>query len=162
MSDAEAALAALLDGKFFWEPTTNPEETTTSRNITEIRRAQKKFYGNAKQISSRTCEPITAKWTPGVYTLTEAQKPYEELILAIAQAYELRVYDIMRLTREYQFQPAKRHLYWAMDKYHKLSKSEIGRILNRNHTSILNGIDVFNSKYDVEKVAQVEFLMGGV
>lgn len=161
MSDAEAALLAHLDGKFFWEPTTHPEEPSTSRNVIEIRRAQRKFAGNAKQITSRTCEPVKPVWNPGKYSLTEDQKPLEKMILAISEAYGIFVRELVGFSKEYRLQPAKRHLYWALMKYvPEMSYSQAGRILSRNHTSIIHGIEVFEAKYDVEKVAEVEHLMG--
>lgn len=161
MSDAEAALLAHLEGKFFWEPTTVLEEPATSRNVLEIRAAQKKFASGAKNITSRKVEAVVPKWYPGKYELSEEQKPLERIILAVSEAYNVRVRELIGVSKEYRLQPAKRHLYWAAMKYVPgMSYSALGRIIGRNHTSIIHGVEVFEAKYDAEKVADVEHLMG--
>ena len=162
MSDAEAALLAHLEGKFFWEPTTVLEDPATSRNVLEIRAAQKKFASGAKNITSRKAEVVVPKWYSGKYELSEEQKPLERIILAVSEAYNVRVRELIGFSKEYRLQPATRHLYWAVMKYvPDMSYSALGRILGRNHTSIIHGVEVFEAKYDAEKVADVEHLMGG-
>jgi len=56
MKSLETLMSEQLDGKFFWEHTVT-DETTTSKNVLEIRRGQKKFAGNASSVTSRNKKP---------------------------------------------------------------------------------------------------------
>lgn len=162
MSDLEAALAAHLNGKFFWEHTNNLDDTDKPREALEIVRAQREFAKGAKNITSRNKDFVEPKKSkPRGVTLPEDQKLIEPVLNAVSSVYEVDAKDILGCSTSQKFAKAKAHFYWAMFRYMPgLSLKELGRIMVKCHTTIKHGRDMFEASQDFEKVVEVDRLMG--
>ena len=162
MVDLEAALAAHLNGKFFWEPTSNPDDQTTCKDMLDLRKAQKEFSKGAKHYTSRNkVEPPPAVVKVKPLVLQEDQKVLEPIINAISHAYKIAPSDLMGRSTSYKFAKAKHHFCWAMFKYIPgLSYAEAGRITGKCHTTIMHGKEMFQKNQDFAKVVEVDQLMG--
>lgn len=168
MSDLEAALAAHLNGKFFWEPTTDNTEPTSCKDVMSIRRAQKAFSKGAKQMTARKIAaereweanppPCTGKAN---FVLREDHRFIEPVLEAISSVYCISIDDIMGRSKSYKYAKARKHLYWCILRYFPgTSYSEAGRIMGRDHATILHGSKSFNNNQDHEKVIAVDRLVG--
>lgn len=162
MRDLEAEMNAALNGKFFWEPTATPDEPATCNNSRDIRRAQKKFAGNAKWVTSRNQVEIPDP-RPKVKNilLKEDQIVLEPVLKAIATVYGVTMTDLLGKSTSQKFNKAKRHMCWAIIRYIPgMTFAEAGRIMEKCHTTIKHGHDTFQSEQDFSKVVEVEKLMG--
>lgn len=162
MSDLEAALAAHLNGKFFWEPTATPEDTLTSRDELEIRRAQKEFAKGAKSITTRNKGLGNINSTKAMTrVLNGEQKVIEPIIKAVCEAYDVSPDDLMSHKKAWNLSKPRKHLYWAIFRYLPgTSLNEAGRLVGKLHTTVLYGRDSFEKEYDIDMVALVDELMG--
>lgn len=162
MSDLEAALAAHLNGKFFWEPSMTPEESALSKDEVEIRKAQKKFAKGAKNITTRNKNLGNMNSTkPMTRALKGEQKVLEPIIMAICEAYDVSPDDLMSHRKMWNLSKPRKHLYWAIFRYLPgTSLSEAGRLVGKLHTTVLHGREAFEKEYDIEMVALVDELMG--
>lgn len=168
MSDLEAALAAHLNGKFFWEPTTDNTEPTSCKDVMSIRRAQKAFSKGAKQMTARKLaaekawevNPPPRPKSDG-FVLREDHKFIEPVVEAISSVYRVSVVEIMGRSKSYKYAKARKHLYWCILRYFpSITYSEAGRIMGRDHATIIHGSKSFNDNQDPEKVAEVDRLVG--
>ena len=170
MSDLEAALAAHLNGKFFWEPTTDNTEPTSCQDVMSIRRAQKEFAKGAKNLTARTLTAERAwKANPppqskdSKFMLREDHKFVQPIVEAISTVYCVSIDDLMGRSKSYKYAKARKHLYWCILRYFpSITYSEAGRIMGRDHATILHGSKSFNNNQDPEKVAEVDRLAGHV
>lgn len=163
MSDLEAALAAHLNGKFFWEPTNNLDETEESRDALEIRRAQRVFAKGAKNITTRNrdLKEITPP-KPKKICLAGEQKKIEPIVNAISYAYNVPPDQLISRSTSTSLAKPKRHLYWALFRYIPgMSFKEAGRLLGgKCHTTVMHGVATFKENQDHAKIVEVDLLMG--
>ena len=152
-----------LDGRFFWEHTVT-DETTTSKNVLDIRRGQKKFASNATSIMSNNKIPHIERKIEAQQQKILFKKEQEFLkpvINAVASAHNISVIDLLGKSTSPLFTKAKQHFYWAMFKYNpSLSAREAGIILGKCRTTIRHGCLMFNKRQDFAKVVEVEKLLG--
>ena len=162
MNDLEAALAAHLSGKFFWEHTETLEETSTPREVSAIRQAQRKFSKGAKQITARNKNLGNLNSNKAMRRpLKGEQQLLEPLIKAICEAYDVSPDDLMSHKRMWNITKARKHFYWAIFRYFPgVSLLHAGRLLGKNHTTILHGRQSFEEDYNIEMVGVVDKLMG--
>ena len=163
MTDLEAALAAHLEGKFFWEPTNNLDETEESRMALDIRKAQRAFAKGAKNITTRNknLKEIPAPKHPSI-SLAGEQKEIEPIVNAISYAYNVSPVQLISRSTSTSIAKAKRHLYWALFRYiPRMSFKEAGRLLGgKCHTTVMHGVSTFNADQDHAKIVEVDRLMG--
>lgn len=163
MSDLEAALAAHLNGKFFWEHTAGNDDQTTCKEVLEIRKAQKPFAKGAKNITVRgtVLEQVEAYKPVKKVCLRGEQKIIEPIINAICKVYKITAEDLLGTSTSQHFHKAKRHLYWAvMNRIPKMNYSEAGRLLKKNHSTIMHGAKEFHANQDHAKIIEVDHLIG--
>jgi len=163
MKSPEELLSEHLNGKFFWEHTVGADETFISHNVLEIRRAQKEHSKGAVRITAQNKNVVALEKVSRrkKIPLRQDQKILEPIILAIAEAYNISADDLLGRSTSYKFAAAKRHYYWAVFRYNpKLSSAEVGRIMGKNHTTIMHGRAMFQKKQDFAKVVEVERLLG--
>lgn len=162
MSDLEAALAAHLNGKFFWEHTETLDEPSTPSEVAAIRRAQKKFAKDAKQITSRNKaldDLVISKNSGG--SLKGDLVMLEPLVNAICEAYGVSSSDVIGRGKTWDVARARKHFYWAIFRYYPtLSLLKAGRMLGKNHSTVHHGKLSFEKDYDIEMVGVVDELMG--
>ena len=163
MSDLEAALAAHLNGKFFWEPTNNLDDIEESRDALEIRKAQRVFAKGAKNITTRNknLKEIPAP-KPKKISLAGDQKKIEPIVNAISYAYNVSPVQLMSRSTSTTLAKPKRHLYWALFRYiPDMSFIEAGRLMGgKCHTTVMHGVETFKANQDHEKIVEVDRLMG--
>lgn len=161
MVDAEAAMLMALEGKFFWEPTSSPNDVDSSA---EIRRIQRKIAGKGVKIISTKLggEQInTESIKPMTRILKGEEKVLEPIIKAITKVYDVSPDDLVRSTTSSKFAKAKHHLYWALFKYiPNLSYTEAGRLMKKCRTTVMHGKAMFEKNMDMVKVVEVEREMG--
>ena len=164
MSDLEAALAAHLNGKFFWEPTNNRDRVDESQYALEIQKAQRAFSKGAKHITSRTkeIEKLPDKKLERI-VLNGEKKKIEKVLNAISYAYGLSPEELLSKSTSPRYSKAKRHLYWDIYKnVPGMSFERIGNLLDKDHSTIMHGVKEFQAKQDFEKVVEVDRLMGRI
>lgn len=162
MSDLESALAAHLEGKFFWEPTSTPDDCDNVASK-EIRAAQKKIAGKAKNLIPGKSYGLVKvnSIKPSSIVLDKERAALSPIIKAVSHAYDVSVDDLLGKSTSQDFAEAKRHLSWAVFRYIPgVSLPEAGRLLGKHHTTVLHGRKTFQSKQNFEKVVEVEQLMG--
>jgi chromosomal replication initiation ATPase DnaA len=162
VSDLEAALAAHLNGKFFWEHTETLDEASTPTEVAEIRRLQRKFAKGAKHVTSRNkaLNDLVVSKSSGC-TLKGDLAMLEPLVNAICEAYGVSSSDVVGRGKKWNVAKARKHFYWAIFRYHpSLSLLKAGRMLGKNHTTVLHGKLSFEKDYDIEMVGVVDELMG--
>lgn len=162
LSDLEAALAAHLNGKFFWEPTNNRDSGDDSDFAIEIRKAQKVFAKGAKHVTSRS-RVVEALPRPPMkkVVLDKERKEIEPIINAICYAYRVTPEELFGKSTSYRYNRAKRHMCWALYKYiPNMTSTRAGRLLGKDHATVLHGKRSFQADQDLAKVAEVDCLMG--
>jgi chromosomal replication initiation ATPase DnaA len=163
MKSPEQLMAEHLNGKFFWEHTVIQEETAESKAVVAIRHAQRKFAKGARDVTARNRDAVNAVKKAKIQRipLRKDQKIIEPVINAIATAYEISVDDLFGRSTSFEFKHAKRHLYWAIFRYHpNLKTSDVGDMLGKNHSTIIHGRALFQKNQDFAKVVEVERLLG--
>lgn len=162
VSDLEAALAAHLNGKFFWEHTECLDEGSAPAEVVAIRQAQKRFSKGAKNITVRNRDFINAP--PKISTITNLtgdQVMLEPLVKAICEVYGVTPKELMGQGRAYRITKARKHFYWAISRYFpSVSISQTGRLVGRDHSTIIHSRDAFEANYDFEMVGRIDELMG--
>lgn len=162
MNDLEAALAAHLSGKFFWEHTECLDEGSAPPEVVAIRKAQKKFANGAKNITVRNKDFIDAP--PKTYKITNLkgdQVVLEPLVKAICEVYDVFPKELMGTGRTHKIAKARKHFYWAISRYFpSISISQAGRLVGRDHSTIIHSRDSFEANYNFEMVGRVDELMG--
>lgn len=155
-------MSKALDGKFFWEPTSAPNETSLSKEVLDIRAVQRQFARGAKQITARRQKAVAVIANTSLEGILDTDdKEVARVVQAVAKAYNVSTKDLFGKSTSYLFAKAKRHLSWALIKYIPcMSYPEAARILGKNHTTVLSGKQKFDSCQDFEKVVEVERLMG--
>ena len=156
-------MAEHLNGKFFWEHTVIQEETAESKAVVAIRHAQRKFAKGARDVTARNKSSVGREKKARIQKipLRKDQKIIEPVINAIATAYEISVDDLFGRSTSFEFKHAKRHLYWAIFRYHpNLKTSDVGDMLGKNHSTIIHGRALFQKNQDFAKVVEVERLLG--
>lgn len=158
--DLEAKMAAALNGKFFWEPTTL-SQTIECSDTMAIRQAQEEFSKGAKHV-------ITARRMPDL-KVNAIKKPKNvfrgidksviPVLEAVSYAYDISVDDLLGKSTSPEFKRAKNHLYWSLHKYLNVSYGQLGRMLGKCHTTIIHGKKVFDENLNPEKIAEVEKYM---
>jgi len=164
MRDAEAELLAALDGKFFWEPSSNPDDKDNGNSLA-IRKIQQKFAKNARIVNTKRGPDVinTESIKPMKRVLKGEEKVISPIIQAISTAYDISMDDLLGKSTSQKFAKPKMHLYWALFKYiPNLSLAESGRLMNKCHTTVLHGRRMFQKNMDMMKVVEVERLMGVV
>lgn len=162
MSDLEAALAAHLNGKFFWEHTEMLDEGSAPAEVVAIRQAQKKFAKGAKHITARNKGLGNLNSGKALSrTLKGEQEMLEPLIKAVCEAYDVSPDDLMSHKRMWNITKARKHFYWAIFRYFpSVSLLQAGRLVGKNHTTVLHGRQSFEDNYNIEMVGVVDKLMG--
>ena len=166
-SDDEAALAAFLNGKFFWEPTTTKEDlldSYASKDVLDIRKAQKAFAKDAQNVTTK--KKVTKSTAPIKLqdrVLRGEEKIMEPVLKAISEVYGFTIKDLLGESKVYKFANAKKHLVWALFRYIPgMTTLEAGRLLKRCHTTVIYNRDRFDANKHFEKVAEVDVIMGRV
>jgi len=168
VSDLEAALAAHLNGNFFWEPTTNLDEPDAGKDALEIRRAQKAFSRGAKQVTARKLAAERA-WEVNPppppkkreFKLSKDQEMIGPILNAIATAYGVDTVFLMGRATNNRQPNAKRHMYWAMMRYIPgATFAGVARLMGKDHSTVIHGYNAFKKNLDPEKIAEVDRLMG--
>lgn len=143
----EEDMAAALDGQFFWEKTTKHDECNTGFTA-EIRRVQRKFAKKAKPPPKYV--PTDSKVELVKARLEAISKLPEEVAKvrnAICNLYGLTERELEGEAAKMRLFPARAHYAWCVLRYNPgMSLAEIGRVLSRNHSTILHGRDLFESK----------------
>lgn len=162
MSDLEAALAAHLNGKFFWEHTEMLDEASTPSEVAAVRKAQKKFANGARNITARNKNIGNLNsGRPLKKVLKEEQAILEPLIKAICVAYDISPDDLLGSGRTYQVTKPRKHFYWSVSRYFpSISLSQVGRLLNKDHSTVLHGKRSFEEECNIEMIGFVDELMG--
>ena len=139
------------------------EETAESKAVVAIRHAQRKFAKGARDVTARNRDSVSAgkKAKLQKIPLKDNQKILEPVMNAIATAYEISVDDLFGRSTSFEFKHAKRHLYWAIFRYHpNLKTSDVGDMLGKNHSTIIHGRAMFQKNQDYAKLVEVERLLG--
>lgn len=162
MSDLEAALAAHLNGKFFWEHTETLDEGSAPSEVVAIRQAQRKFAKGAKQITARNKDIGNINsGKPMSRILKGEQEMLAPLIKAICEVYDVSPDDLMSHKKLWSLAKARKHFYWSIFRYFpSVSLLQAGRLVGKNHTTVLHGRQSFEKDYDIEMVGVVDELMG--
>lgn len=161
MRDIESEMNAALNGKFFWEPTSNPGDKDSGS--LDIRRAQRKIAGKARVVTTRISSDVVSVESikPMKRVLKGEEKVLEPIVRAISEAYDVSMDNIFASSTSRKYAKAKMHLYWAMFKYIPgLSLSEAGRLIRKCRTTVLHGRTMFEKNMDMRKVVEVDRLMG--
>lgn len=163
MSDLEAALAAHLEGKFFWDPAKGTEHDDESAASLEIQRVQRKFYKDAQQITGRNkclLEMPEPKEAIRNAVFTGKRKLVEPIVNAVGQVYGVPPKILLSRSTSHKYKKAKQHLHWAMFRYiPSMSYPWAGDLLGKNHSTIMHGRKMFEAEQDFEKVVEVDRLM---
>lgn len=162
MGDLEAALAAHLNGKFFWEHTEMLDEGSAPDEVVAIRKAQKKFAKGAKHITARNKDLGNLNSGKAMSRVLKGeQEMLEPLIKAVCEAYDVSPDDLMSHKRMWNITKARKHFYWAIFRYFpSVSLLQAGRLVGKNHTTVLHGRQSFEDDYNIEMVGVVDQLMG--
>lgn len=162
MSDIESALAAHLNGKFFWEHTETLDEGSVPPEVMSIRRAQRKFSEGAKNVTERNKRLGDLKTSrPGRVNLREDQEVLAPLAKAICEVYGVSCKELFGRGKTGNLPKARKHFYWAIFRYFpSISLSQAGRMVGRDHSSILHSKNSFDKEYNVEMVGVVDQIMG--
>lgn len=155
----EQAMLQALEGKFVWEPTTNPYRHDQDRSKA-IREAQKKHAGNVRHIFNvpeamplESIKPVKPRVLRGEAAIL---LPY---IKAISEVYDISSENL--LGKSTKIGKPKHHLVWAIMTYMpKMTFAEVGRLLEKNHTTIMHNYKMFKENFDANKVAEVERKLG--
>lgn len=164
MIDLEAEMAKALDGKFFWEPTASIDDSSTSKAVLDIRRAQKKFAVGAVNVTARNINGKKVEYVRPMKTVLKGEeKVLEPILKAISKVYGVSADDILSHSREYKFAPAKKHFCWAMFRYIPgMTTLQAGRLLKKCHSTVIHNRSHFDPDKNFEKVVEVDLLMGRV
>ena len=162
MSDLEAALAAHLNGKFFWEHTEMLDEGGLPADVAAIRQVQKKFSKGAKDITARNKDLVNINSKKAMRRVLKGeQEMLEPLIRAVCEAYDVSPDDLMSHKKMWNITKARKHFYWAIFRYFpSLSLLQAGRLVGKNHSTVLYGRQSFEDDYNIEMVGVVDELMG--
>lgn len=172
MANLEQEMRKALEGKFYWEPTSDPSDAPSPAEQI-IRRAQRKF-GPRKVIKARGPDDRTienkiafAKKALHVYREVFDKKadPFTLLKVVIANVYGIAVTDLLRQTNNNKICEAKHHFYWALPRFFPgLSIAELGRQVNRHHSVVLHSKKKFEAKKTsyMEEIEIVDKAMEGV
>lgn len=163
MNDLEAQMAKALNGTFVWEPTTIPS-VFISNEVNDLRRAQREHAVNAVSVITARAEKYKSNLNsikPVNRKFTGRDKVIEPVIRAISIAYDVSIDDLLAKSTSRYHARAKAHLCWAIFRYiQKMSYPEAGRLLGKNHSTVMHGKKLFEKTYDAVKVAEVDVLMG--
>lgn len=159
MSDLEAKMAAALEGCFFWERTSY-YEGTTNENMAEIRAAQRKHFvpKRKKEASIEGAEKLES----GDLDRKDIPEIIDMVRRSICLLYGIRPEDLASNATRRDFATPKLHFHWALKRYMPwLSLAEIGRRIDRHHTTIIHGIRAFEkiSDRNREKVQALDTIM---
>lgn len=164
MRNLEDEMNAAFSGKFFWEPSTNPNDRDVGGSVA-IRQAQRKIAGDVRIVTTKSSpDAINIESVkPMTRILKGEEKVLEPILRAISTAYDVSMDTLMSGTTSYKYSNAKFHLYWAMFRYIPgMSLAEAGRLLDKCHTTVRHGKATFEKNMDKYKVAEVDRLMGAI
>ena len=160
--DLEAQFAEFLKGKFFWEPTAHPDDYE-NKEAMSIRKAQKKFSAGAEHIIPGRIRPAEFIETikPMTLVLPSERKVVRPILDAISAAYNVSIDDLLGRSTSYKFVKAKRHLCWAMFRYlPNMNFTMAGKLLDKNHTTVMHGKNIFQKNMDHVKILEVDAIVG--
>lgn len=132
--NAEAIIAQALEGRFYLVGGRDKNDAA--------QREQEEFARAAREVRKR--EMIAAKQK---IAQTKArsirQHPIPAIMVAVATAHGLTVADLTSVSRRRHIVAARMHCAVLLREFAKISATEIGRYLNRDHSSILHGFAVW-------------------
>lgn len=72
----------------------------------------------------------------------------------ILDSYGIGKEELVGKKKNHEIVVARWAAFWIFKKYAKLSYSKIGKIFNRDHTSVIHGVNSFNASEIEEKIKQ--------
>lgn len=94
---------------------------------------------HAKVLNHEISLELAADLLEQFATSTEAID-FDSIIRTVCQAYALKPEDISSKTRRANYVAARNAIFFLARKHTELTLSEIGRVFNRTHTSVIKGI----------------------
>ena len=168
-SDAEALMAEALKGQFFWEPTTFACYGAGELSD-ELRRAQKKFvdkpkktYGEKTRLERERIDAIIKK-KEIIASFVDKDLASEIKFIRefVAELHKVGSHEIAGEGRMKKVAVARHHFVWSLVRYYSdISLAELGRQINKHHTTILHSRNYFEKVKDsyAEIVSAVDEFM---
>lgn len=159
----EEEMAAALNGQFFWEQTTKYEDVNTGATA-EIRRVQKKFSKIKEE--RKPYVPTSGKENLVKVRIEAKERLPDEmkrLRAAIIQLYGLTETEFEGAAPRAKFFPARSHYIWAALRYNpNAGLAEVGRLMDRHHTTIMYNRDYFEKKKHLflDKIKKIDEMFG--
>ena len=150
MRDPEMEMAMALEGKFFWDPSRDPESQSTPLELA-IKNAQKQFYATKPiQMGATSLEDVAArverivKMVKASNAVTKESDPFVTLRKIVAFCYGVSPERVNANTNSNEVAGAKHHFHWtALRQFNSLSLAEIARQIGRHHSAIIHSRDKF-------------------
>jgi len=142
--DLEAKMNEMLSGKFFWEPTADLEDCRIPEVI-DIRQAQKRMSrpeGKTYSLRSSKGDPTGIDSVKNVMYLAEQ----------IAIVHGCATSDLIEKSRDRTFSLPKQHYSWSLMRYYPtLSASQLAKLIDREHSTIIRSAQRFELVMDKYK-----------
>ena len=167
--DLEAMMAKALAGQFFWEPTTFACYGAGELSD-DIRKAQRKFvdrpkktYGEKTKLERERIDAILRKKAEVAdFVRKDLFSEIRFIRDFIADLHKVGSHEIAGEGRMKKVVIARHHFIWSLVRYYPdISIAELGRQIEKHHTTILHSRNYFNkveSSYS-EIVAAVDNFM---
>ena len=151
MRSPEEEMAKALEGKFFWERTTKYEPP--SPDAVPIRRAQRKYAPVAEWLEEEVEEQIeSAPWQHKPPPPHNFSARIDALRGAISAEFKVKAEDIESKSKKKDVVLPKKFFYWCLCRYFsRVSLVQIGKRINRDHSTIVHGRDGFEFEKNLHK-----------
>lgn len=180
--DLEARMVEFLEGKFFWHPSKEKDERMCDASR-EIINAQKKFRPKKKfepptpkdleKLSEERLVLLAKKKELAATERAEnlnsklefAKLTLEAVLQSISELHDISADDILSGDRQVDIMNARHHLIWSLLRYiPNVSFSLIGKMLGRDHATIINSRKRFERRRDRFKfqIEAMDKIMGYV
>jgi chromosomal replication initiation ATPase DnaA len=97
---------------------------------------------------------VNAYSIPGLKTAPPQKKPFERsphlIIMAVCDHVNKPVGDVLGDSRSQEFVVPRYAIIYLLYHYTSLNKSQIGREVYRDHTTVINALKVFQDRIDTE------------
>ena len=124
----------------------------------------KQFELFLDEVKSSMNIDLHAKWRR-FKNAVKTNAPLHESQFIIESVFRLPEGTMFNKTRREEFTEARAVFYWIMNRYYGNSLMSIGRLCDKDHTSVLNGKHLFENLYATDadyrkKVNEIEFRLG--
>ena len=82
---------------------------------------------------------------------------FQRIIVAIADYYQISTRMMMSKCRQRKYVLARNMCFYILQKYFKMTLSEIGRAFNRDHTTAIHGIRMFHQDRQVNEQYELDY-----